>query len=405
MKTAVMYGAGNIGRGFIGTLFSASGYETVFVDVSAPVVEALNRDGEYPVRILSEDSFEDRIIRNVRAVDGTDPSAVAEAIAEADMMATAVGVNVLPKIVPCIVEGLRLRQKINPKPLNILICENLMDADKVLEGLIKSHLSPEESSWFDASVGLVETSIGRMVPLQTEEMKDGNPLRVCVERYDFLPVNKAAFKGEIPQIHNMIPFEPFDFYVKRKLYVHNMSHALCAYLGDLLGLEFIYQSIDRDEVYRLVRGAMEESILALSRKYSVPLGDLSVHVEDLLYRFTNKALKDTCKRVGNDAKRKLSPADRLVGALNLAWEQGVNPVYLSVGVAAALFRYFAENGVENPSREDAVSVLRDHCKLSPDFKPMQMILDYYEKLVSDKDLPSIRRAVDAEKAALRGAIV
>ncbi|MCI9383732.1 MAG: mannitol-1-phosphate 5-dehydrogenase, partial [Lachnospiraceae bacterium] len=31
---AVMYGGGNIGRGFIGMLFSESGYEVTFVDVA-----------------------------------------------------------------------------------------------------------------------------------------------------------------------------------------------------------------------------------------------------------------------------------------------------------------------------------------------------------------------------------
>ena len=92
---------------------------------------------------------------------------------------------------------------------------------------------------FDETVGLVEASIGRMVPVQTEEMKDGDPMRVSVEGYGFLPVDKAAFKGDIPSITNMVPFEPFDFYIKRKLYIHNMGHATCAYLGDLLGLEYI----------------------------------------------------------------------------------------------------------------------------------------------------------------------
>ena len=34
MKKAVMYGAGNIGRGFITQLFSKSGYETALIDVN-----------------------------------------------------------------------------------------------------------------------------------------------------------------------------------------------------------------------------------------------------------------------------------------------------------------------------------------------------------------------------------
>ena len=42
-----MYGGGNIGRGFIGMLFSMSGYEVTFIDVAEPVIEGLNREKKY----------------------------------------------------------------------------------------------------------------------------------------------------------------------------------------------------------------------------------------------------------------------------------------------------------------------------------------------------------------------
>ena len=103
-----------------------------------------------------------------------------------------------------------------------MICENLNDANKIFEGLIKEHLSPEECERFDDTIGLVEASIGRMVPVQTDEMKEGNPLRVCVEKYAYLPVDKAAFKGEIPMLKGLVPYEPFDYFIKRKLFIHNM---------------------------------------------------------------------------------------------------------------------------------------------------------------------------------------
>lgn len=177
---AVMYGGGNIGRGFIGMLFSLSGYEVTFVDVVDAVVDTLNREGCYPVRIVSNEGYEDIDVLHVNAANGNRPEEVAAAIAETDIMATAVGVNALKFIIPNLVAGIRKRREIGGKPLNIIICENLMDANKVVEGMLKAELTADEIDWFDKNVGLVEASIGRMVPVQTEAMKAGNPLRVCV---------------------------------------------------------------------------------------------------------------------------------------------------------------------------------------------------------------------------------
>lgn len=392
---AVMYGGGNIGRGFIGALLSNSGYEVAFVDVVDDVINTLNREHTYPIRIIKGDTHEDIDVKNVSAVDGKDPAAVAEAIASADIMATAVGVNVLKFIIPNIVEGLRLRKQRNLPPFNIIICENLMDANKVIEGMIKEKLTEEEIIWFDENIGLVEASIGRMVPVQTEEMKDGNPLRVCVETYGYLPVDKEAFKGEIPEIKNMVPFAPFDYFIKRKLYVHNMGHATCAYLGDLLGLEYIYEAIDNDEVYIIVKGAMEESARALSKKYGVPLEDIMLHISDLLVRFTNAALRDTCDRVGREPARKLSPKDRLIGSSALAYEMGITPAYITIGAAAALFRYM--NEAEDKTLT-ASAVIESVCELDKSSELAKLILEMYELIKAGKSFGEIRRIADQKVA-------
>ena len=391
---AVMYGGGNIGRGFIGMLLSASGYEVTFVDVVEAVINTLNTEHTYPVRIISNEGHQDINVQNVSAVNGNDVTAVAEAIAQADIMATAVGVNVLKFIIPNLVAGIRLRKERGCPPFNIIICENLMDANKVIEGMLKAHLTEEEQAWFDENIGLVEASIGRMVPVQTEEMKDGNPLRVCVESYGYLPVDKDAFKGEIPQIKNMVPFSPFDFYLKRKLYIHNMGHATCAYLGDLLGLEYIYEAIDVDEVYIIVKNAMQESAQALAKKYGVELADILKHITDLLYRFTNAALRDTCKRVGGDPNRKLSPQDRLIGSSSLALQTGIVPAYIAIGAAAGLHRYINEAEGMEQTMENAASVLRNVSQLDTDGELAKLILGMYERICNGATLKQLRKAAD-----------
>ena len=401
---AVMYGGGNIGRGFIGQLLSQSGYEVTFVDVVDAVVDTLNRDHKYPVRILSNDGYQDVEVTNVNAVNGNDVEAVAEAIANADIMATAVGARILKFIVPNIVAGLRKRWAMGKASLNIIICENLMDANKVLEEMLKAQLTEEEKIIFDKNVGLVEASIGRMVPVQTEEMKDGDPMRVCVEGYGFLPVDKAAFKGEVPQIANMVPFEPFDFYIKRKLYIHNMGHATCAYLGNLLGLEYIYQAIDVPEIRIIVQNAMLESATALSKAYNVPLEGIICHIEDLLYRFTNKALKDTCARVGGDPARKLSAADRLIGSSVLMQSQGTLPTYIPIGAAAGLYRFVAESNLEQ-TVENAKHLLIQTSGLEGDDALVNSVLEYYQMILEGCSLAQLRICAEKQKVILRTNII
>ena len=399
MKKAVMYGGGNIGRGFIGAVLSQSGYEVTFIDVAEPVVKALAEKHTYPVRYVSSQGHKDVWIENVTAVNGNDAEAASEAIANCDIMATAVGARILKFIVGNIVAGLRKRWARTDAPLNIIICENLMDANLVLEKMLKEQLTADECEKFDRTVGLVEASIGRMVPVQTEEMKDGDPMRVCVERYGFLPTDKAAFKGEVPEIKNMVPFAPFDFYIKRKLYVHNMGHATCAYLGDLLGHAYIYESIDVPEVRVLVQNAMLESAMALSKKYGVSLEEIVKHINDLLHRFTNQALMDTCARVGGDPGRKLSPEDRLIGSATLALEQGIVPAYIAVGAAAGLHRYIREAEGMEQGTDSAKKVLAEVSGLDVTGQLATMILEAYGKILEGATVHQLMRFADENKAA------
>ena len=375
---AVMYGGGNIGRGFIGQLLSQSGYHVDFIDVAPAVIEQLNTQNQYPVRILYKDTYEETMVTNVACIDGKDPEAIAAAIAEADVMATAIGVNVLKFIIGNIAQGLKKRWE-NPDkaPLNIIICENLIGADAYLKGEIAKLMNDEEKKLLDEKVGFVEASIGRMVPVQTDEMKGDNPLRVCVESFGILPVDKAAFKGEIPAIKNMVPFTPFEFYIERKLFIHNMGHAFTAYLGAIMGVEYIWQAIENPYVELLVQRAMQQSGIALAAKHNVPYIEINDHVLDLLNRFGNRQLGDTVKRVGNDLNRKLNPNDRIVGALNMCVAQGIVPNYICLAAAAAM-----NFGHDEVSKKPAAEILAEICKIDAQSEAGKAILAY-DKLIKD----------------------
>lgn len=396
MKKFVMYGAGNIGRGFIGQTFSDAGYQVGFIDINQEVIGRLNADKSYPVHVVTTDANIEKPVNNVYGIDGTDIELVSDEIASCDIMATAIGVNVLKFIAKPIALGIKKRFERSGKPLDIIICENLIGADEFLKGLIKAQI-PELEKEVEEKVGFIEASIGRMVPVMTEEKKQGNPLRVYVEPYNILPVDKASFKGEIPDVKNLYPFTPFNLFIQRKLFMHNMSHALSAYLGFLRNYEYIYQTVADYDIKYVAYKALMASALAVSKENGVDIKVLIDHADNLLYRFRNTALGDTVARVGKDTKRKLSSNDRLIGALKLCEKHDVDGSYLCIGIAAGLI--FNPDGDES-SQELSAFATENGVKLTlekySDYngKNVDLIANLYADLKTGKSLDDIVKKVE-----------
>ncbi len=338
----VIIGAGNIGRGFIGQIFSDAGWETCFVDVSESVVNTLNERREYPLDIVRTGGSIRRTVRNVRAVNGNDGDAAARVIADCDLCVTCVGAKAIRFIIPNLVRGIKLRYNETKRPFNLLICENLMDADAYIRSLLEPELTPDEL----ANVGLVETSVGRMVPIPDPELLKIDPLLVRAEAFATLPCDRDAFVGDIPDVPNLVPVAPFRFIIERKLYIHNMGHAVCAYLGMYKGYTYISEAIADPEIRVMVREAMTESAIALSKRFAMPFDELMEHTNDLIRRFGNTSLGDTCARVGADIPRKLATSDRLTGAALAVTESGGRPAYIAAGAAAALAKHVNETDAD-----------------------------------------------------------
>ena len=394
MKTAAIIGAGNIGRGFIGQIMSEGGYEVCFIDVAAPVVDALNERHEYPLEIVRTGGSDKKTVKNVRAVNGNDHEAAARVIADCDICVTCVGAKAIKFIIPNFVAGVKLRYAEGKGPINLLICENLMDADKYIKSLLEPELTPEELD----SIGLVETSVGRMVPLPDKDLLAVDPLIVRAEAYPVLPCDKDAFKGEVPEIRNVIPVSPFRFIIERKLYIHNMGHAVCAYLGMRKNYKFICEAIADPEIRVIVREAMTESAIALAKRYDKPLDELLAHTDDLIRRFGNTSLGDTCERVGADIPRKLALSDRLTGGALSVIEAGGHPTYIAIGAAAALLKYYRENNATTAATFAELTGVNDG-----EYK--KAAIHFASMLSTGCSLREVIEYADAELTRLCGTIV
>jgi mannitol-1-phosphate 5-dehydrogenase len=192
-------------------------------------------------------------------------------------------------------------------------------------------------------------------------------------------VDKAAFKGEMPSLLGVCPFDNFDFYIKRKLFIHNLGHAICAYFGMIRGDNYIYETVSNGSILFIAQNAMMESALALSAKYGASLPDLHYHIRDLLRRFSNKALGDTCARVGGDTVRKLGNKDRLIGALLCSAEEGITPAFISAGTAAALYCHLKEIGAPQ-SPQAARAALKELSGLGENSAEAALVLSFYSVL-------------------------
>ncbi len=319
-KSIVVFGAGKIGRSFIGQLFGCGGYQVVFVDVDQTLIDRLNQKGCYRVVIKGEKE-EEIVVPNVRAISAQDKGKVTEAVSIAGILAVSVGKNALEKIIPVITKGLLQREKNYPgTPLDIILAENMRSAadffrEQLLENLPSGF--PVETL-----VGLVETSIGKMVPIIPQPELEKDPLVVFAEPYNTLILDRKGFKSPIPEIRGLAPKNNIKAWVDRKAFIHNLGHATAAYYGHFLHPEavYMYEVLDDSEVFRFTRATMLQSanILRIAYPEEFTASELEDHIDDLIYRFRNKALQDTIFRVGQDLVRKLGPADRFVGIIRLA---------------------------------------------------------------------------------------
>lgn len=355
----VQIGAGNIGRSFVGQLFARAGFEVVFIDVDPVIVNALNERGEYRVQIKGDEP-RTIAVEGVRGVDGRDRRAAATELADCRLSATAVGPGALKHVYPTIARALQMRVDSDEPPLDIIICENMRDAARAFKKGLRE-LLPEDFR-LQESVGLIETSIGKMVPIMSAKDRAEDPLLVFAEAYNTLICDANAFKNEIPDVPGLAPKENMKAYVDRKLFIHNLGHALCAYLGHVHdpSLTFTYETVEHPVLGPAIREGMMESARALINLYPGEFDEENQtdHVEDLLHRFANEALGDTLYRVGRDVQRKLSRQDRVVGALVCGLENGIDPVVTALCAAAGMrFRATGEKGkMYERDREFAQSI-------------------------------------------------
>lgn len=383
MKKAIQFGAGNIGRGFIGALLSNAGYHVVFADINEQMINELNEKKSYQIHILDlEKSVE--TITNVSGClsNGTD---IIDEIASADIITTAVGPNVLKFIAPTIAQGIEARRNAGGGSLNIIACENMVGATSHLQEQVLTHLSEEGKAYAEEHVGFANCSVDRIVP----PFQGDSILDVGVEAFHEWIVEEPKLKGGTPDIDGMKLTDNLVAYVQRKLFTLNTGHAITAYIGFLKGLETIDQSIQDESVRAIVRPAMEESGAALVQKHGFDADEHTKYIDKIETRFKNPYIRDEVIRVGREPLRKLGQADRLVGPVKMATEFDLGRDHLLKGIAAA-FHYDNTADPQSAELQGRIqaegfgAVVSDVTGFAKDSDDYNKVIAAYEELKSFK---------------------
>ena len=332
MKQAVQIGAGNIGRGFMGAILERGGWHVTFADVADTLIDAINRDKRYTVHILDHECYQWEIT-NISAVSSKGPE-LAPAIAQCDLITTAVGPSVLPVIAVNVAEGIRARiASGNRSPMNVICCENGLRTTTRLKNETFKHLSEEEIAFCGEHIGFADCAVDRICPRPLFD----NPLDVAVEEYTEWDVEQSAWKGELLSVKGLTYTDNLMACLERKLFTLNSAHAVCAYLGYLKGCETVLEAMRDDAICHLVHRGMQESGEGLIRKYGFDRDAHYAYVDRTLRRLLNPRLRDEILRVGREPIRKLSAGDRLIKPLVTSSSYGLPVDHLIYGAAAALY--------------------------------------------------------------------
>lgn len=329
VKQAVHFGAGNIGRGFIGALFSQSNYHVTFVDIAEKIINQLNTDGGYNV-ITAAEHPETLAVQNVSGLNNlTQEQAVIKAIKEATYITTAIGPNVLPRIAPLIAKGLAERVKASDENVYIIACENQISATDLLKGYIFDALDEETKAHMINKVFFFNSAVDRIVPIQ----HDQGSLDVLVESYYEWVVEAPE---DIPFVEGMTIVPDLAPFIERKLFTVNTGHAVIAYFGYLKGKETIDQTLRDSDIYEQVQQTLQETGNYLIERYDLDKEEHKAYITKIIERFKNPHLNDSVKRVGRAPIRKLGPQDRLIRPALEAKKAGLSYTYLAKAIAAAL---------------------------------------------------------------------
>lgn len=331
-KEAIHFGAGNIGRGFIGLILNQSGYHVTFVDVNESIISEIKKRKSYTVELLSEDK-EQFFVEDVTGLSSNqDQQQVLDNLIKADVITTAVGPNILKVIAQSIALAISKRAKENKQqPCHIIACENMIEGSSHLKEQTIQYLDNFEIAYMNQWIGFLDAAVDRIVPLQ----QNHDPLLVQVEPFYEWVIDTTNAKAPLDFI-GVTYTTHMDAYIERKLFTVNTAHSTIAYVGYNHQAKKIDEALKIAEINELVKAVLAETSSYLVLQHKFDQHEMNSYVKKTLERLANPRLDDDVVRVARSPLRKLSNQDRFIKPLLACQKLNLKTAALELAIAYAL---------------------------------------------------------------------
>jgi mannitol-1-phosphate 5-dehydrogenase len=349
-KRIVIFGAGKMAGGLIGHVAWQSGYSIQFVARRREVIDAINRHAGYELNIAGQPR--PVLVNGCSAVDIHHREQVIRAVANADLVFTALGIDNLSAVVDLIGEGLFRRcQTHGLDPLNVIACENLPGTGAYLRHQVLGTAATETALCIERTAGFSAAVTRRVM---TGGSIHRGRLSFSVDSEYELVIERHGLLGHLPSLHGSIVTDEFTALVMRKFFTVNCAQAVAAYVGYQEGCEYIHEAMAHPRVGPLVRDALAEATAALKAEFPTQAAAIDQDATETLERLASAATVDTIARVAREPRRKLSPRERLVGPARLAQRHRLGNAALVQAIAAAL-AYDAASDAQAAALQHAIA--------------------------------------------------
>ena len=349
---AVHFGAGNIGRGFIGEILHKNGFDITFVDINETLIDALNDRDSYEIE-YADDAHQRLTVSGFSGINnGKNPEAVSQAVAEADIVTTAIGPNILPYIAELIANGIKLRRENDyTRPMDIVACENMIGGTDFLNEKVSAYFDEADRVYVDQYIGFPNAAVDRIVPMQSHE----DPLFVSVEPFSEWVIDQTNVKGTQIKLDGVLYVEDLLPYIERKLFSVNTGHATTAYTGKHFGYETIDQALEDEKVLQQLKAVLAETGALLVEKWGFDQEAHAAYANKIVGRFQNSHISDAITRVARTPIRKLGYDERFIRPIREAKERGLTYDAL-LSTVAYIFEY---NDAEDEQSQELQKMLAE----------------------------------------------